>query len=224
EEPGLGPRVRGAQLDVIGHVNPLRLVRALARTAIKHGASIEEGMPVSALALRGGRLQGVLGPEGLVHADAVVLAAGPWSASLAAPAGVALDVRPSRGQLVVLEPQRAVLKRTLLWQGSYLVPKPDGSVMAGSTEEDSGFDARPTAEGVHLILDFAVRAVPGLATAAVTRTAAALRPATPDGRPIIGSAAGLPGLVLACGHNRKGVLLAPITAELVAQRLASAAS
>jgi glycine/D-amino acid oxidase-like deaminating enzyme len=107
----------------------------------------------------------------------------------------------------------------LTWRGSYLVPKPDGAVVAGSTEEDSGFDARPTAEGVAGLLEFAIGAVPALRTATVDRAWAALRPATADERPVIGTAAGLSNLVLATGHNRNGVLLAPVTAELVAERI-----
>jgi glycine/D-amino acid oxidase-like deaminating enzyme len=107
----------------------------------------------------------------------------------------------------------------LTWRGSYLVPKPDGAVVAGSTEEDSGFDARPTAEGVAGLLEFAIGAVPALRTATVDRAWAALRPATADERPVIGIAGELPNLVLATGHNRNGILLAPVTAELVAERI-----
>jgi glycine oxidase len=216
-EPGLGPNVRGAAVRPEAQVTPPRLVEALARTALAQGADLREGVPVSRLVVRAGRLQGVQGPDGIVPADLVVVAAGPWSASLTSPVGVALDVRPSRGQLVTLRPRAAPLGRMLTWRGSYLVPKPDGSVVAGSTEEEVGFDARPTAEGVHGLLEFATRAVPGLGNAAVERVWAALRPATPDGLPVIGAAPGLPNLVLAAGHNRDGILLAPATAELVAE-------
>jgi glycine oxidase len=107
----------------------------------------------------------------------------------------------------------------LTWRACYLVPKPDGSVVAGSTEEEAGFDARPTAAGIGGLLDFAARAVPALAEATVGRVWAALRPATPDGQPVVGPAPGLPGLLLATGHNRTGILLAPVTAELVASQL-----
>lgn len=216
QEPGLSPRVRGARVLLEAQVTPSRLVRALAETAAAQGAEIREGAPVSGLALRAGRLQGVRGPEGLVPADLVVVAAGPWSAALTSPVGVALEVRPSRGQLALLQPRRPVLRRMLLWRGNYLVPKPDGTVVAGSTEEDVGFDARPTAGGVHWLLEFAVRAVPGLADATLRQAWAALRPLTPSGEPVIGPAPSLPGLLLACGHNRNGVLLAPVTAELIA--------
>jgi len=219
EEPELSPRVRGAALFREAQVTPIRLVRALARTAAAQGAEIREGAPVGALTVRSGRLGGVQTAEGQVRADVVVLAAGPWSPALASPLGVAVHVRPSRGQLVLLRPRGSVLRHILTWRGSYLVPKPDGTVVAGSTEEDAGFDDRPTAEGVAALLEFACRAVPALGGAVVERVWAALRPATPDGEPVIGAAPGVPNLVVATGHNRDGILLAPITAELVAQGL-----
>jgi glycine oxidase len=219
EEPALNPRLRGAALFTEAQVTPPRLVEALARAAAAQGADIREGAPVGALVVRSGSVQGVQGPEGRIGADAVVLAAGPWTPALASPLGLALDVRPSRGQLVTLRPRRTTLRRILTWRGSYLVPKPDGTVVAGSTEEEAGFDASPTAEGIRGVLEFAVQAVPALAGAALLRFWAALRPATSDGRPIIGPAPGLPNLVLATGHNRNGILLAPLTAQFVDERL-----
>jgi glycine oxidase len=218
-EPELSRRVRGAAVFREAQVTPIRLVRALVRTAAAQGARIREGVPVGGLIARSGRLQGVQTAEGQVRADVVVLAAGPWSPALASPLGVALDVRPSRGQLVMLRPRGPSLRHVLTWRGCYLVPKPDGTVVAGSTEEDVGFDDRPTAEGVGGLLEFACRAVPALGDAAVERVWAALRPATPDGQPVIGATPDLPNLVVATGHNRNGILLAPITAELVAHGL-----
>jgi len=220
EEPALNPAVRGAAVFSEGQVTPIRLAHALARAAGTAGAEIREGAPVASIALRSGLVTGVHGPDGLVRADVVVLAAGPWSAALASPLGVGLDVRPNRGQLVTLWPGWRVLRRMVTWRGSYLVPKPDGTIVAGSTEEEAGFDARPTAEGVAGLLEFAGQAVPALRSATLERAWAALRPATPDGQPVIDAAQGLPNLVIATGHNRKGILLAPITAELVAEIVA----
>jgi glycine oxidase len=219
EEPGLSQRVRGAAVFREAQVTPGRLVRGLARTAAAQGAEVREGAPIGGLTVRSGHVHGIQTADGQVRADVVVLAAGPWSAALTSPLGVALDVRPSRGQLVLLRPRGAALRNLLTWRGSYLVPKLDGTVVAGSTEEDVGFDDRPTAEGVAGLLDFAYSAVPALGDAAVERVWAALRPATSDGRPVIGAAPDLANLLLATGHNRSGILLAPITAELVAEGL-----
>jgi glycine oxidase len=216
-EPEVSPSIRGAALHEEAQVTPIRLVHALARTAVRQGAEIKEGVPVSGLSVHSGLVDSVQVPDGSVQADWVVLAAGPWSPGLASPAGVTLDVRPSRGQLVTLRPVRGCLSRVIVWRGCYLVPKPDGTIVAGSTEEDVGFDPRPTAEGIAGLLQFAARAVPILSSATVERVWAALRPATPDGRPVVGPAPGLPNLILATGHNRNGILLAPLTAELVAR-------
>src|SRR5262249_5998400 len=103
-EPWLRPRRRGSAVVPAAQVPPLRLVRALAHTAAIQGAEIREGAPVGAVSVRGGCVQGVQTADGHVKADVVVLAAGPWSPMLASPLGIALDVRPSRGQLVVLRP------------------------------------------------------------------------------------------------------------------------
>ncbi|HKF16963.1 MAG TPA: glycine oxidase ThiO [Candidatus Dormibacteraeota bacterium] len=219
EEPGLSHRVRGAAVFPAAQVTPIRLVRALASTAAMQGAEIREGAPVGALSVRGGCVQGVQTADGHVKADVVVLAAGPWSPTLASPLGVALDVRPSRGQLAVLRPLGSVLRRMLTWRSSYLVPKPDGTVVAGSTEEDVGFDDRTTVEGVAGLLEFAIRAVPALGAGAVERVSAALRPMTSDGRPVIGRSSELPNLVMATGHGANGILLAPLTADLVAEHI-----
>jgi glycine oxidase len=219
-EPGLSARVRGVAVLREAQITPIRLVRALARTAAAQGVEIREGAPVGALTIRSGQLHGVQTAEGQVRADVVVLAAGPWSPALASPSGVALDVRPNRGQLVMLRPRGgAALGHVLTWRGSYLVPKPDGTIVAGSTEEDAGFDDRPTVEGVSSLLQFACRAVPALGQAAVERVWAALRPATPDGQPVVGPVPDLPNLIAATGHNRTGILLAPVTAELVSDAL-----
>jgi glycine oxidase len=221
EEPGLSRNVLGAAVKPASQVTPARLVRGLARTAVEQGAEVREGWPVGQLLSLSGQLRGVQGPDGTLAADLVVLAAGPWSPALASPAGVALDVRPSRGQLVQLLPRRTVLRRSLTWRGCYLVPKPDGSVVVGSTEEEVGFDERPTASGIGMLLDFACRAVPDLGQSTAGTPWAALRPATPSGQPIVGMAPGVQNLCLATGHNRIGILLAPVTAEMVARELAA---
>ena len=197
-EPRLNPELLGAALLQESHLNPPRFVQALARAAAAARADLREGSPVSTLAA--------------LHADRVVLAAGPWSATLAD-----VDVTPRRGQLVALRPTRAVLTRIITWGAFYLVPKLDGTVVVGSTEEEVGFDARPTAAGVGTLLEVAQLVVPALRDASVERVWAALRPATRDGQPIIGPLPGDEKVVVATGHNRNGILLAPVTAELVAQ-------
>jgi glycine oxidase len=151
-------------------------------------------------------------------ADVVVLAAGPWSPHVAITAGVDVPVRPRRGQLVALSPPPGTLGHMLTAGHLYLVPKPSGELICGSTEEDADFAAQPTAGGIGRLLDFAVRAVPALSSVRVDRLWAALRPAPPGPLPLV-CPSGLGGLVLATGHNRNGILQAPLTAELVERGL-----
>jgi len=211
-EPGLSPDVVAGALFDHAHITPPRFVQALARSAIQAGAEIREGTPVSSIADGGVRLLGET-----IKADRVVLAAGPWSAGLAEVAGVEVDVWPLRGQLVALRPLKPLLTRIVSWRKFYAVNKPDGTVVIGSTEEETGFDARPTAAGVEKMLHIAQQMLPGLRDASVERTWAALRPATRSGLPFIGPAEGREELIFATGHNRNGILLAPITAEMVAR-------
>lgn len=213
-EPGLSVGVVAGAVFEHAHITPLRLVEALARSAMMAGATIREGTPVTSIDEAGVRAAGER-----IKADSVVLAAGPWSAGLAESAGVELDVWPLRGQLIALRPVKPLLARIISWRKFYAVNKPDGTVIIGSTEEQSGFDARPTAEGVEKLLNISQQMLPGLGDATVERVWAALRPATRDGLPIIGPARGRPNLILATGHNRTGILLAPVTSELVASAI-----
>lgn len=204
-EPALHPDCRGAVLFAESQVTPPLLTQALATAAVRLGAELREGVTVS-------------GPADLGGAELTVIAAGPWSGDLAPAFGTEVAVWPSRGQLVRLRPARPGLARMLTHHGRYLVPKPDGALIAGSTEEEVGFDARPTADGVRALLDFARRMVPNLGDATVEAVWAALRPATAGGQPIVERRSDR--LIVATGHNRNGVLLAPITAEGVAELVA----
>lgn len=216
-EPGIGEAVRGGILLDEAQVTPPRLVRALARAAVAGGAEIAESTPVFGFEVEAGEVRAVITADGRFTADVYVLAAGPWSQQLGQSAGLDLGVRPMRGQLVGLLPPRPVCRRILTCGKLYLVPKPDGTLVAGSTEDQVGFDARSTVEGVSGLLEFARAALPGLGGAAIERVWAALRPAAPGELPLIGPAPGVANLVLATGHFRIGILLAPVTAERVAQ-------
>lgn len=219
-QPELGPEVRGAALLPQGQVSPPRLVRALAWAAARAGASIREGAPVLALSGSGDRVEGVRVSGEQLAADWVVVAAGPWSPGVTLSLGLELDVLPRRGQLIALAPGGPGLTRILTWGHHYLVPKPDGTLIAGSTEEETGFQSDPTAAGVAGLLQAARRAVPGLDRAVLKGVWAALRPATPSGLPVIGPSATHANLVVATGHHRNGILLAPVTADIVARGLA----
>ena len=109
-----------------------------------------------------------------------------------------------------------MLRGSVFWSNGYLVPKGDGTIIAGGTEEDAGFDDRPTVEGIASLLTFAQKLVPALARASLQRVWAGLRPLTSDGRPIV-AISEVRNLIVATGHHRKGILLAPLAAEQVAE-------
>jgi glycine oxidase len=214
-EPSLSADVLGAVLLEHAHLTPPRFVHALARAAAARGAAIHEGTPAIGFERSGDEVHRVITPAGSNEADWVVIAAGPWSKEVASTAAVDVDVRPQRGQLAALDPRALVLKHSVFWSNGYLVPKADGTIIAGGTEEDSGFDDRPTVEGIATLLKLARRLVPDLGAASLLRAWAGLRPVTRDGRPIVEAARGVHNLIVATGHHRKGILLAPLAAMQV---------
>ncbi len=221
--PGLSRAVVSAVFSPAeGHVRSPLLVRAYAGAAARRGARIETGAPVGGLVREGERVLGVETPDGARAAGAVVLCTGSGSrlASGWLGAGFELPVAPVRGQIASLDAPSPPFG-PILWSegGVYLVPKRDGSVVAGATVERVGFDCRVTASGVAELLAGAARLVPALADATFRGAWAGLRPETPDGLPLIGPVPGAAGLYVAAGHYRNGVLLSPVTAELVADGL-----
>ena len=162
---------------------------------------------------------GVSTTEGDVQAGEVVLAAGSWATFCAEWAGLRLPVEPVRGQILALQrPPRGL--RHIIWNGgAYLVPKSDGTVVVGATEEHAGYDRRVTAEGVARLLSAAVDLYPPLADATFHHAWSGLRPCAPDRLPVLGPAPGVPGLTLAAGHFRNGVLLSAITGRGIADWL-----
>ncbi|MBJ6762519.1 glycine oxidase ThiO [Myxococcaceae bacterium JPH2] len=215
-EPQLSPRVvAAAHFPDDHHVDNRLLVRALTMAAARVGTTFQSGH-VRGVVHENGRAVGVDLDGQVLRADAVVLAAGSWSA-LVPGAGVAAQaVRPARGQMVQFQTRLPLLERIVTSEKGYLVPRVDGRVIAGSTMELVGFDKQVTAAGVARILDMALELCPELAQAPITETWAGFRPWTEDHLPYLGGGP-TPGLFLATGHFRNGILLAPITAKLVAE-------
>ncbi|MBA3327505.1 MAG: FAD-dependent oxidoreductase, partial [Solirubrobacterales bacterium] len=161
-----------------------------------------------------------------VHADQVVVAAGARAAHLAGlPEAARVPVRPVKGQIMRLrDPQGpGLLERIVRFDGGYLVPRGDGRYVLGATMEERGLDTTVTAGALYELLRDASELVPGVLELVVEETAAGLRPGTPDNAPIIGRSDAVDGLLWATGHHRNGILLAPVTADLVAGALAGEA-
>ena len=153
-----------------------------------------------------------------------MLAAGAWTSELAGlPEHARVAVRPVKGQILRLRDPDGpgLLQRVLRFEGGYLVPRGDGRYVLGATVEERGFEDRPTAGGVYELLRDAHELVPGLRELQIEELSVGFRPSTPDNVPAIGRGA-LDGLLWATGHYRNGILLAPLTAELVTEALVGA--
>ncbi len=199
--------------------NP-RLLRALRSSCERRGVQLVERCPATGLVSRGDRVVGVQTPDGPWTGEHVVVAAGAWSASIAPELGLLLPVRPVRGQIVLLKQAQRAFDLIIEHRGHYLVPRRDGHVLVGATQEpEAGFEKRNTAEGVDGLLATAQSWLPSLRRAEVTAAWAGLRPGTPDGRPYLGPVPGRRNLWAATGHFRTGLTLAPVTAAIITDRI-----
>lgn len=220
EEPSLTEGVTGALLvPAHGFVAAADLTRAVAAAARRHGAQIVEGVHVRRIAASGDDIA-VETDRGRLTSTTVVFAPGAWVATIEI-AGVTdrIPVRPVRGQLLQLAWSGPPLRRILWGPRCYLVPWENGTLLVGATMEDAGFDERPTTAGVRDLLEAACELLPRAWAAGFVAARAGLRPASRDDLPIVGASRVLPNLVYATGHFRNGILLAPLTARLVADLL-----
>ena len=221
-EPGLSTAVSGGiSAPHEAALDPRRLVEALRVAAERAGAEIRVGAEVADVVLQGGAARSVRTADGDEHrAGAVVLAAGAWSGADLLPPGFSPPVRPVKGQILTLReaPANPVCSRIVVSERVYVVPRGDGRIVVGATVEEMGFDVRVTAGGVHELLREGYRALPEIAEAELVETVAGLRPGSPDNAPIVGRS-GVDGLLLATGHFRNGILLAPVTAAGIAAEL-----
>jgi glycine oxidase len=215
-EPNLSPRVRsGLYYKDDRALDNVRLLRALAASAVARGAALLSGRPVTSLAIEGGRVAGVEAGLERVAAPVVVNAAGAWAGLL--PGDPAPPpVEPIRGHIAAFETAPPLVRHVVLSRYGYVVPRADGRLLAGSTAERAGFDKSVTAGALQRVLAIATEIVPALAEIPVAQTWAGLRPGTPDGLPIVGPGR-IPGLIHAAGLFRNGILLGPLVGEAVAR-------
>lgn len=216
-EPVLGEGVLGAvYLAGDGQLDPAPATRAFARAAERLGARIERGAEVTALVEARGRIVGVETRNGPRSAGAVVLAAGAWSAQLAAGVGLDLPVRPGKGQMLSVAGLPPLTARTMRGPLVAMSQRRNGELIVGSTVEYVGFEKQVQRETIDSFFRAAGEAVPAVRSARIGRTWAGLRPMTPDSLPIIGPASGLEGLWLATGHSRNGMSYGPGTGRVIA--------
>lgn len=191
-----------------------RLMDALDAGCRRAGVEIIEDHEVTALITKRGRARGVMCGERRFDAGAVIVAAGCWSSRLLEPSGLNITVTPARGQMIALRADGFSINHTLHSSKCYLVPRNDGRILAGATVEYAGFHKAVTAGGVNSLLSAAIELVPSLKDCGIVESWSGLRPDTNDHLPVIGPS-GIDNLWLATGHFRNGILLAPITAELI---------
>jgi glycine oxidase len=206
-----------------GYVAAPVLTRALAAAAESFGATFRSGTRIDRIVREGAavstgtgarlRLESAAGP---LHADAVVVAAGSWSGQVDTPDALPMPVRPVRGQMLYLRWRTAPPSRVVWGSRCYIVPWADGTVLVGATVEEVGFAEETTVAGIHTLLNAACELLPATHAAEFVQARVGLRPASADALPVIGASLEMPGLFYATGHYRNGILLAPITARMIA--------
>ena len=219
-EPLVNTDARGAVLfHDDAHVYAPQLMHVLTLAAVAQGVKIHEYAPVHGFVTAGDAIIGIQTATGTVHAERVVLTAGAWTRALGDRLGITLPLQPTRGEVMVLETYDRPLQRVVSGAGGYLAPKQDGRIVVGATEEDAGFARENTAAGVAFLIKVLQRLAPGLAATRIHHLGVGLRPTPGDGVPLLGPVTRRPGLWVAAGHHRNGILLAPITARLMANAL-----
>jgi glycine oxidase len=218
-EPAITPGATGALFLPDDHqVDNRRLMDALAAALDYYGVELRCGVGVESLSIKGNRVTGVMTRDGKAGAGHVVIAGGCWSGCLLEQAGVEAGIVPARGQMIALGGKPAPISRVIHAKGCYLVPRRNGRTLIGSSTEYTGYDKSTTPEILDSLLSAACRAVPALSEYEVVESWCGLRPDTADHLPVLGNC-GIDNLVIATGHFRNGILLAPITAELIVETI-----
>lgn len=219
-EPALSP----GELPLAAHwlpeeaqVRNPRHLKALTAGCAQRGVEICTGTSVEEFIVRDGRVCGIVTSGGSISAAHLCVTSGPWTKTLLARMRVELGIRPVRGQMALLSSPQPLIRAVINEGRRYLVPRPDGRVLVGSTEEDVGFDKRTTAEGIAGLLNFAFGLVPALADFSIEQCWAGLRPGTRDDLPYLGRLPGLENAFVAAGHFRGGLHLSPATAVVMAR-------
>jgi glycine oxidase len=193
-------------------VDPRALTIATIQAAKHRGVNFSSGDTVTSVNVSGGRVSGLTTTKTTFHCSKVINCAGAWAGQIGPHK---FPTRPVKGQMLCLiAPSRAFLKHVVRSPEIYLIPRTDGRILVGTTVEEAGFDKRTDIATIQRLHRAAIAMVPELRNAKILENWAGLRPGTPDALPILGQTA-TPGYYVAAGHFRDGILLAPITAEVM---------
>ncbi len=216
-EPALNPDLRVAYfLPDRAQIRNPRHLKALAKALEGRGVPLRPASAVVGFEARGERVSAVLTESESIPCGLAIVAAGAWSSGVLAGLGVRVETPPLKGQIVMVRSDRSPIRRIVEHGKNYLVPRDDGRILIGATEETAGFDTRTTPEAFRDLLAEAHRLCPSLKDAEVERSWAGLRPGSVDSKPYLGFAPTFSNLIVATGHKRAGLQLAPASAEAIA--------
>ncbi len=223
-EPSVAANVRAVlRFPHDMQVENRRLISALAVSNEQFGVTLETGVAVTSLKVEHGRLTGIETSRGCVATENVVIAGGAWTSEIGLANNQSPDkalpafrIEPVRGQMLCFEANPRICSHVIYSPRGYVVPRSDGRLLAGSTTEHAGFDKRVTGQGVAQIMSAALEIAPNIGALPMIDQWAGLRPRAPDGLPVLGPCAEIGGVFYATGHYRNGILLTPITGELIA--------
>jgi len=221
-EPHISERVRCAlRFPNDWQVENRMLVEALVKANDRLGVSMLEGCELKSVRIESNQVQGVQTSKGGIATKTVVVAAGAWASLVNSPNGSlpGIFIEPVRGQMLCFKSAPALTRHVLYTARGYVVPRRDERLLAGSTSDHVGFDKRVTVDGIGNIKSAAAEIIPALKHLPLFDSWAGLRPRAEDDFPVLGPASEIGGLFYATGHYRNGILLAPITGELIAEAI-----
>lgn len=219
-EPFVSPDVReGLFFPNDWQVENRKLIAALQKFAALNEIEIITNTEVSDLLTENGKIVGAETKEEKFFAEKVVLTTGAWTSFIKIPDFVLPRIVPIRGQLLSFRTVKRLFFHVIYSPRGYIVPRLDGKILAGATVENVGFDKQTTDGGINFIKENAVEIAPNLSNLEISETWAGLRPFATDGLPILGSFPQVENLFIATGHYRNGILLAPLTGELMAEKI-----
>lgn len=217
KEPVLSDAITGAMhLEKDGQVEATQLTLGFLKSAAARGVVIKEFVEVYYFQLSKGKVSGVVTNEGNFISENVIVAGGAWSKKLLSKTGLQLDTYPVKGECFSVVTHSQMLTTTVFSHGCYLVPKKGGRIIVGATVKPRTFCKKVTVEGISILMEQAKKLMPSIVEAEWERAWAGIRPQTGDGLPYLGEHPAYKGLFIATGHFRNGILLSPITGEVIA--------
>lgn len=221
KEPGVAMAADSALwMPTLGSVRNPRLAKALkTRLAAMPNVTLREQCDVSGFSDSNSQVDGVVSSQGLLKAERIVVCGGAWAAQLLAQLEVRLPVRPVKGQMIAYQAPKGLVRRVVLKDGRYIIPRADGLLLVGSTLEEAGFDKTTDEAALASLKQSAEAMVPALASCPVANQWAGLRPGSPDGVPFIGALPERPNVFVNAGHYRNGLVLAPASTHLLVDQL-----